>query len=213
MRTLHHDVRYALRTFVKSPGFGAVAIATLALGIGANAAIFALVDRVLLRNLPVRDPDALVLLSSPGPRQGHMWSDGDDTSVLLAPDVPGARATAQHRLLGPARASTRSTRASRRGARPNGPRASWSRATTSTCSACRRRSGRVLTADDDRARAATPSPFCRTDYWARRFGGDPGHPQQEDHRQRAVLDRRRRRRARFLRDSRPGARPTSSCRS
>jgi len=56
------DVRYAIRTLRRSPGFTAVAVATLALGIGASTAIFTLIDRVLLEPLPVRDAGDLVLL-------------------------------------------------------------------------------------------------------------------------------------------------------
>ncbi len=56
---LMQDVRHGLRTLVKNPGFSAVAIITLALGIGANTAIFTLVQGILLRSLPVADPSHL----------------------------------------------------------------------------------------------------------------------------------------------------------
>jgi predicted permease len=72
-RTGVRDLNYALRTLRRTPGFTVVAVLTLALGIGANTAIFTLLDQVLLRLLPVKDPRALVLLTMKGKHYGSNW--------------------------------------------------------------------------------------------------------------------------------------------
>src|SRR5664279_5119689 len=72
------DLRYALRPIRKSPAFAAVAILTLALGIGANTAIFTLLDQALLRRLPVSHPEQLVRLRFTGASPGHVESYGGD---------------------------------------------------------------------------------------------------------------------------------------
>src|SRR6202050_1756225 len=85
MEDLLQDIRFGLRTLGKNPGFTIVAILTLALGVGANAAIFSLTDQVLLRLLPVERPRELVVLSSPGRSWGRTWSDGDSAASFSYP--------------------------------------------------------------------------------------------------------------------------------
>ncbi|HMJ85589.1 MAG TPA: ABC transporter permease, partial [Vicinamibacterales bacterium] len=77
MGTLLSDARYALRLLIKRPGFSAVAILTLALGIGATTAIFTVVYAVLLRPLPFRDADRLA----------HVRIAGPDSGGLVLPDT------------------------------------------------------------------------------------------------------------------------------
>jgi predicted permease len=71
LESLTQDLRYGARMLRKNPGFAVVAVLTLALGIGANAAVFSLADTVLLHPLPYRDIDGLVLVSETLPQQGH----------------------------------------------------------------------------------------------------------------------------------------------
>ena len=73
MRSIGKDIQFALRAFRKSPVFTAVALLSLALGIGANTAIFTLLDQVLLRLMPVKNPQELVLLSMKGMHYGSNW--------------------------------------------------------------------------------------------------------------------------------------------
>src|SRR5260370_1861298 len=71
-------LKFALRTLRRSPLFTLIAVLSLALGIGANTAIFSLMDQLLLRLLPVKDPESLVMLSQRGPNMGG--NDGERTN-------------------------------------------------------------------------------------------------------------------------------------
>lgn len=74
---LQRDFRYAVRSLSKRPGFLVVVASTLALGLGVNAAIFTLFHHALMKPLPVSEPDRLVNLEAPGPRNG--WSTSNDS--------------------------------------------------------------------------------------------------------------------------------------
>lgn len=76
------DIRYSIRTLVSRPGFTTVAVLSLALGIGANVAIFSLLNSVLLKTLPVRDPKSLILLTNPESSGFGSGSQGGERALL-----------------------------------------------------------------------------------------------------------------------------------
>src|SRR5579863_10052301 len=82
MHTTWQDLRYGIRTLIKNPAFSAIAILTLALAIGANTAIFTVLDAVLLNSLPVRNPQQLVILTDPSDGGMSVGSSTGDRGML-----------------------------------------------------------------------------------------------------------------------------------
>jgi len=172
MHTLLQDVRYGLRMLAKNPGFTCIAILTLALGIGANTAIFSLLNQVLLRRLPVRNPEELVVLKSPGPKHGHVWSDGDDSEIFSYPLYKGL-----------ARNSTvfdgviaRYEFAAGIASHGQTDRGSGELVTGNYFEVLgvRPALGRVLSPADDDVQGAHPVLVLSHAYWMRHFAGDAG---------------------------------------
>ena len=77
MEQLRYDVRHAVRGLFRDRSFTAIAVLSVGLGVGANSAIFSLVDQALFRHLPVREPERLVLLSWNGSFVGTGWGSGN----------------------------------------------------------------------------------------------------------------------------------------
>ncbi len=167
MRDLLGDFRYALRTLARAPGFTAVAALSLALGIGANTAIFGLLDQILLRLLPVRNPEQLVLLSWRGTWVGSntgsnvlsypLYKDFRDSSQVFS-DVfcRHARALA----VGYAGQTER----------VQGELVSGNYFQALGVGAA---VGRTFTPEDDRTPSGHPLAVLSYDYWMNRFEGKP----------------------------------------
>ncbi len=172
MHALWQDVRYGLRMLAKHPGFTAIAVLTLALGIGANTAIFSLLNQVLLRRLPVRNPGELVILKSPGPKRGHVWSDGDDSEIFSYPLYKGlAKNTAVFNGViarYPFEASIASHGQTERGS------GELVTGNYFDMLGVRPVLGRVLSPADDDVQGAHPVLVLSHSYWTRHFDGDSG---------------------------------------
>src|SRR5438270_5761323 len=84
MNSLLQDLRYGIRMLVRTPGFTIVAIFTLALGIGANTAIFTLVNALLLKMLPIKAPQELVVVGNPA-EVHSMWHGTPGTEIFSHP--------------------------------------------------------------------------------------------------------------------------------
>jgi predicted permease len=170
MQILWKDVRFGLRMLAKSPGFTAIAVITLALGIGANTAIFSLMNQVLLRELPIQNPQDLVILRAPGPVTGHVSSDGDSTESFSYLMYKGLRD----------RNSVFSGILARYGFSASvASHGQTDRASGEVVSGnyfdvlgVRPAIGRVFTQDDDRVPGAQPVVVLSHSYWTRHFGGD-----------------------------------------
>ena len=86
IHVMRQDLRHAIRILAATPGFTAVAVLSLALGIGANTAIFSLLDSVLFKALPVRNPHELVMLTDPEASGTSVGSEGGDRSLMTYPE-------------------------------------------------------------------------------------------------------------------------------
>ncbi len=166
--------KLALRTLFRTPFVTIIAIISLALGIGANTAIFSLFDQMLLRALPVQDPGRLVNLAAPGPNPGsqscNQAGDCDEVfSYLMFRDLEKIQAVftgiAAHRLF--------SANLAARGQTMNGDGMLVSGSYFPVLGA-RAALGRLLGADDDRTVGESHVVVLSHAYWQTRFAGDSG---------------------------------------
>lgn len=163
------DLRYGVRTLRRSPGFAAIAIIVMALGIGANVALFTVVRSVLLKPLPYRDPGQLVLVyeadgDHPHPRP---WLPVDAGSFWEWQRA--AQSSAQMAMVSPFQEYNVSAEG---GKLPEKLDAAWCTWNLFPMLGVRPALGRTFTADDDRPGAAATAVIS-TPFWKRRYSGDP----------------------------------------
>jgi len=171
MDDLRLDIRQALRGFLKNPAFTAVVVLTLALGIGANTAIFSLMDQVLVRLLPVKEPARLVLLHAPGPFSGRMSSHYNSFLPLSGPMFERLRDgnTVFDGML----AEYPSAVHFGAGGQTDDVRGDLVSGTYFDTLGLRPAAGRLFTRDDDRVAGAHPVVVISHGYWTRRFAANP----------------------------------------
>jgi predicted permease len=161
------DFRYAARVLAKNPVFTAVAVLTLALGIGANTAIFTLLDQILLRLLPVKDPQQLVLLTMRGRHYGNNWGGN-------AISYPMYRDFQDHNEVFSGMFCRFPTRVSLTfGGQAERVEAELVSGTYFSVLGVTTALGRTFTPEDDRVPNGHPLVILSYKYWKQRFGGDP----------------------------------------
>ena len=178
MGTFLQDLRYGLRMLAKNPAFTSVAVFTLALGIGANTAIFTVINSVLLSSLPVKDPQQLVVLTDP---DSHGMSNGNqdgDRSLLTYPEFLdiSARNQVLSSVLAADSSVARLPAATDTGTQSSeGAPASINLVSGSYFSVLGVNPiiGRAFGAEVDKARDANPVAVISYSFWRSRFGGDP----------------------------------------
>ena len=172
MGTVMQDARFGLRMLRKNTGFTAVAVLTLALGIGANTAMFSLTDQVLLRFLPVTHPEQLAIVRSPGPNlPGHSWSDGDSAEIFSYPMYEDLR---DHNPVFSGLLARRKFLASIAGRDGSEPvEAELVSGNYFDVLGVGPAMGRVFTPGDETAPGANPVVVLSYGYWTRHFGSDP----------------------------------------
>jgi len=171
------DFRYALRTLRKSPAFTAVAVLTLGLGIGANTAIFSLINAVMLRMLPVQHPEQLVLLTDPS--QGFVAVDTTQYGVRSLLSYPEFAELRSHNTVFSGMFAAQSE-VSDSDIFPGGRRGGQAlKAHTQLVSGdffhvlgIEPILGRVFTAEEDKAPGSNPVTVISYNYWQREFGGN-----------------------------------------
>jgi putative ABC transport system permease protein len=169
---MFQDVRYALRQLRNSPGFTLTAVLTLALGIGANTAIFTLLDQALLRSLPVNDPARLVMLRYSGAFNGHSHDYGGDEhdyfSYPMYRDLRDKNAVFSGLI-----ATTRAEAGVLWHNTPGLAQAELVSGNYFDVLGVRPSAGRLFVQADDLQPDTNPVVVLSYGYWQRRFGADP----------------------------------------